>query len=375
MSVEDLNGGQAPSQEAVASTELFNEAIPVQSEDSGLIPMRFNFYDDGNHDDDDDEPENANADANAYSDANADADELENVIKDEELDKLDLSKNQPKDEESVEELIAKLKEKGIEVKTPEAKVPESEIEKQKIERIDNFLQLAEDFLKQDDISVIKDSIINEVTQKYQRLGKQDLIGSEDFDLEVGMELSEYENNPRASKIYADNIRLSISEKINLNKSEKNKILSAREESEKAKRLEERVKIKETISKFNKEKLFGMEATPEILQDVYNSIVSNEISKIVNSDPEIIAEVAFYVKNRDSIKENFGKATFGEGVKATVDAITGKNAQQTPTSLNNAMNGKSSNTSGNFNKQSLWGDEIVKPEEVTKTVSSYVAGSR
>ena len=193
-------------------------------------------------------------------------------------------------------------------------------------------------MKQDDISVIKDSIINEVTQKYQRLGKQDLIGSEDFDLEVGMELSEYENNPRASKIYADNIRLSISEKINLNKSEKNKILSAREESEKAKKLEERVKIKETISKFNKEKLFGMEATPEILQDVYNSIVSNEISKIVNSNPEIIAEVAFYVKNRDSIKENFGKATFGEGVKATVDAITGKNAQQTPTSLNNAMNG-------------------------------------
>ena len=62
---------------------------------------------------------------------------------------------------------------------------------------------------------------------------------------------------------------------------------------------------------------------------------------LNSNPEIIAEVAFYVKNRDSIKENFGKATFGEGVKATVDAITGKNAQQTPTSLNNAMNGKSS----------------------------------
>ena len=373
MSVEDLNGGQAPSQEAVASTELFNEAIPVQSEDSGLIPMRFNFYDDGNHDDDDDENglENANADA----DANAGADGFENIIKDEELDKLDLSKNQPKEEESVEELIAKLKEKGIEVKTPEAQVPESEIEKQKIERIDNFLQLAEDFLKQDDISVIKDSIINEVTQKYQRLGKQDLIGSEEFELEVGMELSEYESNPRASKIYADNIRLSISEKINLNKSEKNKILSAREESERAKRLEERVKIKETISKFNKEKLFGMEATPEILQDVYNSIVSNEISKIVNSNPEIIAEVAFYVKNRDSIKENFGKATFGEGVKATVDAITGKNAQQTPTSLNNAMNGKSSNTSGNFNKQSLWSDEIVKPEEVTKPVSSYVAGSR
>ena len=136
MSVEDLNGGQAPSQEAVASTELFNEAIPVQSEDSGLIPMRFNFYDDGNHDDDENGLENVNADA----DANAGADGFENIIKDEELDKLDLSKNQPKEEESVEELIAKLKEKGIEVKTPEAQVPESEIEKQKIERIDNFLK-------------------------------------------------------------------------------------------------------------------------------------------------------------------------------------------------------------------------------------------
>ena len=358
----------APSNES--STELFNIPIPVKSEESNLIPMRFSFTNDDDDNDDDDKEENTNLE-NVPGDNNQD---LENqnisIIKDEELEKTEIKNTSEKDEEDTKELIEKLKAKGIEVKVPEEQTPESEIEKQKLERIDDFIKLANDFIKQDDVSVIKDSLINEISQKYQRLGKEDLIDSEEFTLEVEMELAEYENNPRAAKNYADNIRLNISEKINLNKQEKEKIFTQKQEKENSKKLEERKIIRDTISKFNKQKLFGIEANQEILQDVYNSIVSNDIAKTVNSNPEILAEIAFYVKNRESIKENFGKATFGEGVKAIVDEISGKNSQQSSSSLNNAMSQKS-NGVGNLSKRSLWADEII--EEQPKNKSTFVAG--
>ena len=342
-----------------SSTELFNIPIPVKSEESNFIPMKFSFTNDDDNDNDDDD-ENINSE-DVIENINQDSENQNfSIIKDEELESTEIKNTSEKNEEDTKELIEKLKAKGIEVKVPEEQAPESEIEKQKLERIDNFIKLANDFIKQDDVSVIKDSLINEISQKYQRLGKEDLIDSEEFTLEVEMELAEYENNPRAAKNYADNIRLNISEKINLNKQEK----------ENSKKLEERKIIRDTISKFNKQKLFGIEANQEILQDVYNSIVSNDIAKTVNSNPEILAEIAFYVKNRESIKENFGKATFGEGVKAIVDEISGKNSQQSPSSLNNAMSQKS-NGIGNLSKRSLWADEII--EEQPKNKSTFVAG--
>lgn len=368
------NGGDTPSNEDLSSNELFNEPIPVQTEESNLIPMRFNFSH-NDEDEDEDEPDESNK-IDVEKDSNNKDENLNNgfesIIKDEELEKLNIKEEGKKEEEDVDTLIEKLKAKGIEVKKPEEQTPESEVEKQKLERIDNFIKLAEDFMKQDDLSVIKDSLINEVSVKYERLGKKDLIGTEEFDLEVEMELSEYENNPRAAKSFADNIRLNISEKINLNKNEKEKIINQKTEAENLKKLEEKKIIRDTISKFNNKKLFGIEANQEILQDVYNSIISNDIAKTVNSNPEILAEIAFYVKNRDTIKENFGKATFGEGVKAVVDEISGKNSQQTPSSLNNAMNTKSNGT-GNMNKRSLWSDDIVV-EDKPENKSTFVAGS-
>lgn len=357
---ENVEAQQSSHEEANASQELFNTPIPVMAEESNFIPMRFNFSD-GNHEEEEEEQIKE-------EEEQIQEEVKESFIKDEEIEKLE-----PKEEkeEDTQALIEKLKARGIEVKQPEEQTPQSEIERQKLNRIDGFIKLAEEFLQQDDISVIKDSLINEVTIKYERLGKKDLIGTEEFDTEVEMELSEYENNPRAAKSFADNIRLSISEKINLNKAEKENINKSKIEAENLKRLEERKIIRDTISKFNKQKLFGIEATQEILQSVYNSIVSNDITKAVNSNPEILAEIAFYVKNRDSIKENFGKATFGEGVKSIVDEISGKNSQQSAASLSNAMNVKSNGT-GNLGKRSLWSDEIVV-EEKPENKSTFVAG--
>ena len=384
MFTDENNGGQgapAPSQEQGTSPyDVFNDPIPVTSDDGDDIyvsgdPFQSNF---GKTPEQQTPPPVAQQleqgqQPEAGQNAQAQNQELDIDFED-ELTK-NVNPSQPQNQENEEDLIKKLQEKGYKIEK-EGATSENKEEALEMERIDGLLNQANQFISQPDNVVVKEKLRSDLAKQYSQRGKQHLVGSEEFEIELEGEYSEYENNPAMTKLFADNVRRDVKEVISQNEQQKNQIVAKREQAEQQKVAENRINLQNGIKAIasSNEGFLGVKITPEVSKKIYNSVISGEFAKTVNSDPNLVAEFATYIEHREEIRKKLGGPSYGEGVKAAVDALLGNNKDARTTPLTQAMTSSSNGQGGAVNRKSSWGIDTVKVEGDKKDEKAKVAGS-
>lgn len=381
MSELDNNGAAAADQnQGYDPFDVFNNApIPMMTEDEGLIKPYNPFVDPVTEPAAPSEPivpenknqqqqQNQNQDDNQQ---NQDSEEGFN-FKDEIVEKYS---GQGKDEkQTIEQAMQLLKEQGFNVEKPDNNSPDHQ-ENLEFERITGQINYAKDFLNKSDDEVIKEKVYTDLSKKYSDFGKGNLIGSEEFNDDVEMELEQISASSVQKKMYADNIRNNVSSFLKGQEKAKEQIIQNREDRNMKAIAEKRRNLQSSIQNISKSKFLGLDVNPEQAQEVYNDITSGNFTKTINENPDLVAKFAFFIKNLESIENNLSGATYGEGVKATVDAIRGNKAQQSRSPIHQAL---SNAQGGNVDKLSRWRDSEIEPQEQPPVQNQgfekpYVAG--
>lgn len=273
---------------------------------------------------------------------------------------------------SDDELIERLKEKGFEVRKNEESNP-ADSYLQERDRLEASISQVDHALQLPDEQLIVSKLRNDLADEYQRTGRQNEINSSDFNDEVQDQLDEMSDMTR--RLYLENIKeklerfkLSHTTQLNeINERERNRVNQIVE-----KNLNE---LNTSLTKIHKEGNFlGIPVSEKDLREVHADITSNKLSKVLSSSQEIIADVALFLKYRDQIKSSITGATYGEGVKAAVDAL--RNGQQSGSRSPLAtLIEKSERTDGSGNGKSFnshWAPEVVASPEERKP--KHVAGA-
>lgn len=352
---------------------VFNEPFTMLNEDDvqgTQIPMH--DWTQNNEEENDLTNQNNNDDVTNQQAASQQAENNNQNANDDLVFDDEVKTTSTQDELNEEEIIAKLKEKGYDVAKKDA-VPEDKKQEIELKRIDSFLEQANNFITQNDETVVKEKLKNDLAKSYIAKGKQHLIGTEDFEIDLEAEYSEYEDNATLRKLYAENVRRDVKELIAKNESEKNKITQETEKEIQSRIAENKMKLQETIKDINKQGIFGLQVSVDAAKEIYKSVVDGSFTKAVNSDPSLVAEFATYLKYREDIKKTIGGPTYGEGVKAAVDALAGNEKTATKSPLTQAMNNASSQGQGGaLNRKQSWALPTVNDEQADNK-KPYVAG--
>ena len=235
-----------------------------------------------------------------------------------------------------EEAIEKLKALGYDVKKDE---PQNAFEAKQvqIQSIDQIISGLESYLGYDDMELCKQKAIEDLKADYKKTGREGLINTEEFKLELESTIQEYEYNPRLTKLEANTIRNDINNYINQKKSEKQGIV-AEVEKEQADRIKQnRLSLQNKMTSFANKNLFGNKVDEDIVKNSYKKIVSGDFAKKINEDQELQAEFAIYLELKDrGLISSSGKATYKEGVADAVNAINGKNVKTSATPLDKTV---------------------------------------
>jgi hypothetical protein len=358
---DENTGDTFISQEDNNSNDIFGaNGIELQTEDDGdFIPVSFN--NDFNANEAVEKTEN-------FQEQKIDETKKENSneefrFSDEDIDKENFENKEKENDDDEEKLIARLKEKGFDVSKKET-VDLSKVQQEDLKRIDSFLSEANTFLKQNDEVIVREKLKSDLARTYQAAGKGNMIGSEEFDIDLEVEYTEYEDSSTLRKLFADTVRRDLKDLVTENENKKNTIISDKEKSEKEKITGNRLKVQDSLKEIMKSGILGLQVDSERAQKIYDKVRSGEFSKTINSDPSLVAEFATYYEYREELIGKFGGPTYGEGVKAAVDAIAGDNKNATKSPLQNAMNIDSSKGQGGLKSgRSAWNMPVVKEEDM------------
>lgn len=234
-----------------------------------------------------------------------------------------------------EELIKKLKEKGFKVEKEELE-NEDELFNRKLEQQEIAIQKSQEFINLPDAKLVSEKIKWDIAEKYRAVGKQHLIGTEEFEIEVEAEIDGYTSDDRMLKIFADNIRRDVKDGV-LAKSLKAKddLLAEKTKKIDAEINQKKANLRNSLNEIFNKGIFGMKFQKEDIQKAYDYISSGQFSKEIKDDPNSLAELALYRLNRDTIVSKIGGPTYGEGVAAAVKELEGSSKQST-SHISNAM---------------------------------------
>lgn len=380
MVIESENGQGGlitPSQEMGSDPfAVFNEAIPLVDEDSGLIePSIFENQTNEPAPAEQQAPANPSAQGQqaptnpinpavpGSENQNQTAEENRLSFNDELVDKFSGNK----DDFDVDEALNKLKEKGYEV-AKKSDVPEDQAEKVEYERLQSEYSNATAFLQKSNDEIIQNKVRDEIAREYAATGKSHLIGTEEFTIDVSEKVERINENDLTKKLYVDNVKNQIQAYAN---GVKDKISQADvkvEQKRKQSIAQERVKLQGEIQTIVTDKFFGIEISNDEAVEIYNEITSGEFAREVNSNPKLVAEFALFKKHRETIGQSLVGATYGEGVKAAVDQINRGQVPATKSPLQQAMSSSSNAQNTVANRRSLWQtpvEENVKQEPAAK----------
>ena len=110
------------------------------------------------------------------------------------------------------------------------------------------------------------------------------------------------------------------QKINAHKQTLNQ---TRAESEKSKKE----KLQNAVMEFSKkENFYGLRLKKEELLEGYTNVVKGDFLKQLENDQELAFELYLISKTREEINKKLGNATYGDGVKATMNQIRGEESE-------------------------------------------------
>ena len=234
-----------------------------------------------------------------------------------------------------EEAVERLKALGYNInKNGEAADPYEQKQDQ-INEIDSVILNIQNFIKQDDLTLCKQKITQDLAEEYKKQGREKDINSEEFNLAVSGQMDEYNYSPRMASLEANQIRSELKQYISEKEGEKKTIQSEIDNKKSEEIKSHRLSLQDSFKGYKDKSLFGQKLSNETIQNAYKKIVSGDFAKQVNSDKNIQAEFALFLEMRDSINHS-GGATYGEGVAAAVNAINGKNQQASQSSLNRTV---------------------------------------
>lgn len=363
-----MNTEQENYQEENAGS-IFDTPIQIQNDEDGeSIKISENFdttnFDNDYQEEDDEQPDNQeNEEEDFEQEEGVEGDPLDDVDFGDELTKIHAQReSEEEDKFNENDAIEKLKALGYNV--DKASTPENE-DKLEINRLNDLISRGNDFLNLSDLEVVKRKVKSDLSQKYIDSGRQHLIGTEDFENEFEEEMLDYEDNPKLLQMFASNVRRDVRDNIKEYEEDKGKITNKITQREQQQLAQNRLKLQDSIKTMlgNKNGFLGIQLSVEDSKEIYNSITSGKFTKQVNSDPNLVAEFAAFIRFRDQIKERIGGPSFGEGVKAAVDAMTG-NKGATKSSLGTMMASPSSKNDGRSRKS--WAMPTISDEELDKS---------
>ena len=284
---------------------------------------------------------------------------------------------EPDDDDDVDKMIEKLKAKGFNVDKPEDIDPSVEY-KNKREVLSSRVENLKNFLKSDDDVIIKLGMTNELKALYHKENKAHLIGSEDFNEELEANLNDLNFTTRS--VLLNNFKSQIQNVISKDENEI-KELDIQERNRSTSLIKEnRQKLGREFNKiFKNGQFLGVPlGDGSILKEAYNDVVNKRLDSKFN-DPQVVTEVALYLRLRDKLIENSGKGTYGEGVKSAFDAILkGDFSSVSKNPLVNAVDKTGRDTSGaagigDIDLKSHWEvsiEENKKKKEENKSISDH-----
>ena len=131
----------------------------------------------------------------------------------------DIVKEQEEDTFKAEEAIEKLKNLGFTVSKNEDEDP-FEMKTAEIRNIDTAISNIQNFMKQDDLTLCRQSIIQEVSDRYKAEGKAGLINSDEFKEEVELQMEEFKYSPKLANLQASKIRTDLRDYVKESESRK-----------------------------------------------------------------------------------------------------------------------------------------------------------
>lgn len=364
-------GNAAQQQNPIADPySMFNDPVNVMDfEEDDEIPISGNLWSS-------EEPENlegsqspTDAPAGGAVDESEAAEAL--VFDDPIIEKEQASAEKKSDDD----LKAELEKRGFKVDKVED-VDVNVQRTQELSRINTLISDAKNFLSLPPQKMVEEKVRAELARQYISSGRQGLIGNEEFQIELESELEQYTGNPALLNIYANNVKTEVQNVIQQNEGKANQITSEIDTEVKEKLIKSRAGIQNGLTAIHGSGIFGIKPTSEETKEIYNSIISGEFSKTVNSDPNLVAEFATYRKFREQIHSKLGGPTYGEGVKAAAETINGgplKSESSLATVVKNTANGVTG-ISGQNDRKKSWSQQRVEIPTQNDGQKQVIAGS-
>ena len=353
-------------------TDVFSDGFQMMEEDGGLIQPS-NLFENQSFSEEQNQQPPAAPVIGGVGDPNPQgtpAPEPKVKFEDELVDKY--SKKPNDGELSNEELIQKLQERGYSAPEKVEEKSEDFVENQELQRLNNELQNAENFLSKSDDEVVLLKSRDDIAKKYTSLGKAHLIGTEDFDIDVEAQVDEISVSETQKKLFADNVRNGIENYKGTIEQQKSILNTKRQEKKDQAIAQNRLKLQGSIENIvSGGKFLGIDVNAEQAQAIYGEITSGEFTKTINSNPDLVAKFAFFIKNQEAIESAFGGATYGQGVKDAVSAIRDKGSQTSKSPISQAIN--SSNAQGGTNRLASWKLPVIEEDKNKPEEQRYVAG--
>lgn len=323
-------------------------------------------YDNPNNFDNQEDEDPNNSDGTEDNNPNNPSDDTPAVKLDENGNIIFEDEEEEEEEEDDEaKLIEKLKAKGFEVKSPENRSKEGQQQKE-ISRLSTIIKNADSFLSLPDEAVIRQKERNDLALEYEKNGRKEYVGSEEFNMDLEERIDEITSSKTTMKVYADSIRRDVQTWKKNNENKKNSLIESIEKDRLNTITENRNRIKNELNNIsNKGFLDSFKISPEVLKETYKFVTDGSLSQELEKNPELVGEFGLFLKIKDQLKDALSKPTYGEGIKAVFEGLSGNSSQSPKNPLHTTKS--SGNQVSDFVKNRFGGDS--KKEEN----KPYVAG--
>lgn len=236
-----------------------------------------------------------------------------------------------KNEIKPEDAIKLLESQGYKVER-EGNLDPLKQKEHEINQIDTVINNLKNALQADDIVLCREKVVDDLIRKYKSSGRENLINSEEFKLEVEAGMEEFQYNERLVSLQAAQVRSDIQAFINDRTNLKNKISAEVREARDKEIQENRKALQEEFKKYNGQVLFGQRLEQKDLVNAYKTLVSGDFASKIEKDKSLQAEFALFLELKPKLAGQSGSGTYGEGVAAAVNALNGGTQKVTESSL-------------------------------------------
>lgn len=346
----DNDAGTQGAAEAAAAAralenELFNTPVNLRSDDDDYRPVNFG----GNTEDNLENNPNPNGQQDPPP-----ADDV--VVFDDNLETLE---GETEEDKIIKELTAK----GYVVNKQE-EVPIDQQFREKLQVIDSVISKANEFIALPNVEICKEKIRTDKANFYRTTGRESMIGSEEFNIDVDAEAERFVDDPAFAEIYANNVRRDVREGILKQKQdEKEGITKEIDTVYNTKINENKSNLQASLNKKYKEGFAGQKFSQEELNVVYKNVISGNFTKQVKDNPDVLIELALFQMYKEKILGKVGGPTYGEGVKAAVDSFNGKDATRSPLGIAIDKSASANSRTGAYKRD--WSDIVDMNDESMK----------